>query len=1028
MQTRLLLITLLYACFQSRGQAGDAYIFQHLSQRDGLLHSAVYSITQDDHGYMWIGSANGLQRYDGIRFTNYQKGIAALSTEAVPANIYTGDSFNIWFTCGDVVRLNKRSNRITVFKTDHLRNDKLFNFASYTDEKGRSWWLGKYALFIPDTTGKDISYSIPLVPNYTAQTGNPVVKSASGEVWLSAGLNLLFDEQSKKIYSPDYNPINHPFLRFLKQTAFDKVLSFLLPDRKGNYWFATWDGRVVFFETATGLASVFSVPAVASGERIAATGKATMIAICLLEDSRGTIWAGTNHAGLLRFDSIQNSFFPVTTKDGAGYAANYDFRFLCLTEDRDGNIWTGTERGINIFHPYRQYFQTITSLKGSRQPLADLEITTALSLSNSKILVTTWGGGFALYDSTAKLKNLVQPAGTYEYGMTWDAFEAPDAVVWVGAQHGYLYQYHPSTNKWTISRPLVFMNSTVRCITGDETGSIFFGLHNGHMVKWDEAKKTFVPPPDIIKQSPVISLLVRNGQLWATTENGLVLCDASTMQDLGRFVPVSEDFPGGVKKLHGLIFINDTVLAIGAQHAGLFFFNTKTKKFFREASLASVEQQSVHAIEMTGTGTLWFTTDYSVSRYSFATKQLWRLTIEDGLISSPFSQCSFRHTASGRWITSTEKEVLIFHPDSLQLAVASPASIAITGIKVQGQELPVDSLEPDHSIVLGHDNNFITFYFSGLHYNGIGEQSFCYRLVGEDKNWLQTGQEGSANYTNLSPGNYVFEVKGNNGGNAPVTKWFIFIAAPFYVRWWFQVLLLTLIIGSIAWLVRRRIASIRQQAALRQQVAEAELSALRAQMNPHFIFNCLSAIDNMIETDQKDKATTYLNRFARLIRNVLESSKKTLVPLHSDMETLRLYLQLEQFRCDNRFTFHLTADATALQGDYKVPPLVVQPFVENAIHHGILNREAPGGSLDVSVTLMDDRLLYRIRDNGIGREAAGRLKTNNEAKHTSYGIAITEERIRKFNEGFIDHPVVITDLFDAGGAGGTLVEVSLKTD
>ncbi|HTL07933.1 MAG TPA: histidine kinase, partial [Chitinophagaceae bacterium] len=278
-----------------------------------------------------------------------------------------------------------------------------------------------------------------------------------------------------------------------------------------------------------------------------------------------------------------------------------------------------------------------------------------------------------------------------------------------------------------------------------------------------------------------------------------------------------------------------------------------------------------------------------------------------------------------------------------------------------------------------------------------------------------------------SPGDYVFEVKGEASATAPVTSWRISVQAPFYARWWFLLLAGLTLAALIIAIILRRIAVIKKESGLQQRIAEAEVSALRAQMNPHFIFNCLSAIDNMIETDQKDKATKYLNRFGRLIRSVLDSSKKTLVPLENDIETLMLYLQLEKFRCDDRFTYQLTTDPELLNADYKVPPLLVQPYLENAIHHGLLNLENGTGQLQVSISLEGNILVYRIQDNGVGRAAAAQLEHRHEQEHTSYGMSITEERIRKFNKGALPDPVRITDLFNHGRAAGTLVEVFLQT-
>jgi len=217
------------------------------------------------------------------------------------------------------------------------------------------------------------------------------------------------------------------------------------------------------------------------------------------------------------------------------------------------------------------------------------------------------------------------------------------------------------------------------------------------------------------------------------------------------------------------------------------------------------------------------------------------------------------------------------------------------------------------------------------------------------------------------------------------------------------------------------------QLRLKRKALELEMQALRAQMNPHFIFNCLSAIDNLIQTNQSDKATNYLSRFAKLIRGVLDSSKNNIVPFQKDFETLRLYLEMEQFRCNNKFTYDLDADPELLQGDYKVPPLIVQPFVENAIHHGLLNKQDSNRKLLVLAQLKDHHIVYSVTDNGVGRRRAAILKEINRPSQQSYGIAVTRERIHLHNKNDLANDVLITDLEQEGLPAGTKAVVRIDS-
>ena len=332
---------------------------------------------------------------------------------------------------------------------------------------------------------------------------------------------------------------------------------------------------------------------------------------------------------------------------------------------------------------------------------------------------------------------------------------------------------------------------------------------------------------------------------------------------------------------------------------------------------------------------------------------------------------------------------------------------------------------------LKSNENFISLQFTSLRYAGVGEINFFYRLSGVDKEWVKADSKGIATYTNLAPGNYVFSVKsGDKDAASNITTLSIFIEPPFFLTWWFKLVVVISLLLTVYFLINRRIKVIRHEAELKHRIVEAEINALRSQMNPHFIFNCLSAIDNLIQTHQPDKATTYLSRFAKLLRSLLESSKNNVVPFYKDFETLQLFLQLEKFRCNNKFSYTLQADEELLQGDYKVPPLIVQPFVENAIHHGLLNKETGQRHLSVKASLQNNFINYTIIDNGVGRVKALEIKKLNKPDQQSYGIQITTERIELHNKN--NHlkdkanDILITDTIKDGMADGTQVQIRLK--
>jgi LytS/YehU family sensor histidine kinase len=218
----------------------------------------------------------------------------------------------------------------------------------------------------------------------------------------------------------------------------------------------------------------------------------------------------------------------------------------------------------------------------------------------------------------------------------------------------------------------------------------------------------------------------------------------------------------------------------------------------------------------------------------------------------------------------------------------------------------------------------------------------------------------------------------------------------------------------------------REVAELEQQKAEMEMQALRAQMNPHFIFNSLNSINRFILQNNRAQASEYLTKFSKLVRMILQNSQASLISLESELESLNLYLDLEAVRFEHRFSYKISYPRDLDIEVLKVPPLVIQPFTENAIWHGLMHKEDKG-QLDIDVSEEDDHLYIKITDNGIGRKKAAELASKSAAKHKSMGLRITKDRIamlQKSNGG--ESPVEIIDLANEdGSAAGTEVIIKM---
>ncbi len=225
----------------------------------------------------------------------------------------------------------------------------------------------------------------------------------------------------------------------------------------------------------------------------------------------------------------------------------------------------------------------------------------------------------------------------------------------------------------------------------------------------------------------------------------------------------------------------------------------------------------------------------------------------------------------------------------------------------------------------------------------------------------------------------------------------------------------------------QQLESEKQHAELQQKASELEMQALRTQMNPHFIFNCLSSINRFILKNEVEAASDYLTRFSRLIRMVLINSQQSLISLEDELEMLRLYLDMERLRFKNAFDYNITFTNRVDAGAVYIPPLLLQPFCENAIWHGLMHKEEKG-HLSISLSMEKSLLHCHIVDDGVGRNKAEEMKSKSVEKEKSLGLKITTERLALLNgeKGVSTFYEIGDVLNEEGMITGTKVDLSIK--
>jgi two-component sensor histidine kinase len=346
---------------------------------------------------------------------------------------------------------------------------------------------------------------------------------------------------------------------------------------------------------------------------------------------------------------------------------------------------------------------------------------------------------------------------------------------------------------------------------------------------------------------------------------------------------------------------------------------------------------------------------------------------------------------------------------------------------------------PDNELhlKLSHHQNTLTFSFSAPEFFFPERIEYAYQLVPIDKDWHYTNYFNHKTiYTKLAPGNYKFLLKSQiQGGNwdAKPVEYIIIIEPAWWQTNWFKLLCLLLGALLIMYLIGKRIQYIRkteqQKARHEKELLELESKALRAQMNPHFIFNCLNSIKSLIQQNENEKSVTYLTTFSKLIRTLFNNADKKEISLYDEIETCKLYMQLEAMRFDTKFSFTVQVDENIDLKSIQVPALIIQPFIENAIWHGIVPRNK-GGRVSLSVVKKNGLAEIIIDDDGIGRESSHQNKPASAIAHQSKGVNLTQSRLELNN--LLQQRQAKFEIIDkkdgSGTATGTTVIIKVKEE
>lgn len=505
------------------------------------------------------------------------------------------------------------------------------------------------------------------------------------------------------------------------------------------------------------------------------------------------------------------------------------------------------------------------------------------------------------------------------------------------------------------------------------------------------------------------------GDLWLGTTSGLF--QYSQKAGYVNFKQIDERLQNRISCICN--DSNDSSVWIGTHGSGLLNFNPKTqeihKQFNTEDGLLSNSILNLHM----GDSSIWIGSNHGLMELSlYDENDIYTYTIDDGLPSNKINEVIvFNDTV----YAATDAGLLLF-PTFNTNENENNMPVYITKFQVMDKDTTICD-----DIALPYNENFVSINFLGISFRNDGHIKYRYILEGLNDKW-NTTYNTNIKFASLSPGDYVFKVSAlNKSGEWSVPAQVRFtIITPFWNTTAFKVFITILILLIFSGILRYRTNVMKKENQLREDVAVLRQKALAKQMDPHFIYNSLNSIQSFIIKNENMVAVKYLAKFSKLMRKVLQNSTESYITIEEEMESINLYLELERVRFNKKFDFDIKIDPKIIRDLTYIPSFFVQPFVENAIWHGLMNLDRQG-EVVVAMEKKINAISILIQDNGIGREKAKAIKKYQVKEHTSMGIDITRQRLDLVNRLHdTNYKIEIIDVMtEKGMAMGTKVQFNL---
>ncbi|WP_282332510.1 hybrid sensor histidine kinase/response regulator transcription factor [Pinibacter soli] len=784
--------------------------FTIIGREQGLSNSTVLSIYQDQKGFIWLGTVDGLNKYDGHKTIVYQK--KPIDSTSISGNYISGiqedANHDLWV--GTSTGLNKFStttNKFTRFPflPENKKSISSFNIECiYKDTKGNIWIGTNAGMNLLEKTGTTFLRFANVYPKPHVNIIKAIYEDKNGIFWVGTEAGLFtFDRQTKK-----YTPFQDGSNTDLSSMS----IAAITENNEGCLFIGTSVSGLFIIDPSRKNTTHYT-----HNEALPGSISNNVIK-CLLHTQKNNIWIGTENGALNLWKKETSTFIRFENNIDNSYSFSQKTA-SSLFEDRSGNLWVGTHRGgVNLYSPDDNKFAAYTQRRGG---LGYKDIKTFFEDSDGKVWIGTDGGGLNIWDRKTDAFTYLRHQANDPSSISSDAvlhiMKDSHHRIWVSTWGGGLNLYtgngrfkkylHDDKNPSSIS------SNNVCRVMEDRKGRIWVGTYYGGLNLFDPAAGTFMRiMSDPAKTTPFIGNNVvsmnedKNGDLWfGTDDGGLNYFNVQDNKFDHFFNQKKEDGTGGIGNLRVIFVDSKNRLWVGQK--GLYLFDYNKRKFNSYTDDPSLAFENIQVINEDNNGIFWITTRNGLIAFNPETKKLQQYNTADGLQGLEFNQNACLKLSDGKMLIGGFNGFNLFDPAKISNSHLD-APVFITdlqifnkdmGYGVQGSPLK-QSITEAKEIVLHHSQSVFSLEYAALDYAPHSETHYSYKLEGFDKNWNYVGNQRKATFTNLDPGTYIFHVRsGTSDGtwSEQQASIQITILPPFWGTWWFELIGMLVIVSIV---------------------------------------------------------------------------------------------------------------------------------------------------------------------------------------------------------------------------------------